>query len=154
MDREDEKVHPSRTLEWWSVIGFFTTQENRKQWSIKATLSEGFVNKKQIDSLCNITLFDQETNRHYISYIRVPGAPLRARQDTFDVGLNDSFIKGSYPAYEAHFRDLVRILKLILQYKLNPFHTGSHKKQQMDGFRWGLGSYGTDSSQKQGSLGQ
>jgi hypothetical protein len=102
---QDEKGHPSRTLEWWSVIGFFTTQENRKQWSIKATLSEGVVNKKQIDSLCNITLFDQEANRHYVSYMRIPGAPLRARQDTFDVGLNDSFIKGSYPAYEAHFRD-------------------------------------------------
>jgi len=52
---EDEKGHLSRTLEWWAVIGFFTTQENQKQWSIKATLSEGVVGKKKIDSLCNIT---------------------------------------------------------------------------------------------------
>jgi len=102
---EDEKGHSSRTLEWWAVIGFFTTQENQKQWSIKATLSEGVVDKKQIDSLCNITLFDQEAKRHYVSYMRIPGAPLRARQDAFDVGLNDSFMKGSYPDYEVHFRD-------------------------------------------------
>jgi len=102
---KDERGHASQTLEWWSIIGFFTTQENQKQWSIKATLSEGFVNKKQIDSLCNITLFDPEANRHYVSYMRIPGVPLRSRQDAFDVGLNDSFMKGSYPAFEVHFRD-------------------------------------------------
>ena len=102
---EVEKGHHSSTLEWWALIGFFTTQENNKQWSIKATLSEGGPNKKQIDSLCNITLFDQEKNRHYVSYMRVHGSPLRAQQDTFNVGLKDSFIKGLYPIYEAHFYD-------------------------------------------------
>jgi len=102
---DDEKGHRSSTLEWWAVIGFFTTQENQKQWSIKATLSEGGANKKQIDSLCTITLFDQEEKRHYASYMRIQGTPLRTQPDTFNVGLNDSFIKGSYPSYEAHLRD-------------------------------------------------
>jgi hypothetical protein len=102
---ETERGHLSSTLEWWAVIGFFTTQENQKQWSIKATLSKGGINKKQIDSLCNITLFDQEEKRHYVSYTRIQGYPLRARQDVFNVGLSDSFIKGSYPVYEAHFLD-------------------------------------------------
>jgi hypothetical protein len=37
--------------------------------------------------------------------MRIPGVPLRARQDAFDVGFNDSFMKGSYPDYEVHFRD-------------------------------------------------
>jgi len=102
---EDEKGHVSSTLEWWALIAFFTTQENQKHWSIKATLSEGGPTKKLTDSLVNITLFDEETNRHYVIYKRINGAPLRTRQDAFDVGLNDSFMKGSYPAYNAHFRD-------------------------------------------------
>ena len=74
--------------------------ENRKQWSIKATPSEGLINKKQIDSLC-ITLFDQETNVITFLHTRT-WCSITSTTDIFDVGLNDSFIKGSYPAYKSH----------------------------------------------------
>ena len=102
---EDEKGHPSSTLEWWAVIGFFTTQENQNHWSIKATLSEGGPTKKQSDSLYNITLFDQAANHHYIIYKRKTGVPLQSRQDAFDIAFNDSFMNGAYPEYHAHIRD-------------------------------------------------
>jgi hypothetical protein len=102
---EDEREHPSSTLEWWSVLGFFTSMEDQKHWSIKATFSEGVIDRTHFGSLCNIALFNEETNQHYIYIIRHQESQLQSHQDVFDVRHGDSFMKGSYPSYEVHLRD-------------------------------------------------
>lgn len=102
---EDERNHPSRRIEWWSFIGFFRTQDNQKQWSVKATLSDGFVDKKNIDSLINIVLFDHDEKHHYTFLKRHTGIALECKKDIFEIHYDDSWIKGKYPRYELHIRD-------------------------------------------------
>lgn len=53
---EDERVHADRTLEWWSVIGFFTSQEDQKQWSMKLVLSEGYTTPKHNGSFLQLCI--------------------------------------------------------------------------------------------------
>jgi hypothetical protein len=102
---EDERGHTDRTLEWWSVIGFFTSLEDQKQWSIKVVLSEGYTTPKHDGSLCSIALLDRQTNHHYIYLIRHPDTHMQFRRDIFEVHHDDSFLKGTYPSYTGHFRD-------------------------------------------------
>jgi hypothetical protein len=102
---EDERVHADRTLEWWSVIGFFTSQEDQKQWSMKLVLSEGYTTPKHNGSLYSFALLDRQTNRHYIYLVRHPDSQIQFRHDMFDVHHNESFLTGSYPSYKGHFRD-------------------------------------------------
>lgn len=102
---EDERGHTSQTLEWWSIIGFFTSQEDQKHWSLKTSLSEGVLDQTHVGSLCYINLFDEEANRHYVYIVRYPDSRLQSRQDVFDVRHEDSSMKGSYPSYDVHLRD-------------------------------------------------
>jgi len=102
---EDERGHTDRTLEWWSVIGFFTSKEDQKQWSMKVVLSEGYTTPKHNGSLCSIALLDKQTNRHYIYLLRHPDSQIQFRHDIFHVNHNESFLTGSYPSYTGHFRD-------------------------------------------------
>jgi hypothetical protein len=102
---EDERKHPSSILEWWSVIVFFTSKEDQKHWNLKATLSEGVIDPTHFGSLCNIALFDEEKNHHYIYTIRHLKSQLQSRQDVFDVRHGDSSMKGSYPSYNVHVQD-------------------------------------------------
>jgi hypothetical protein len=102
---EDERGHTDRTLEWWSVIGFFTSKEDKKQWSLKVVLSEGYIEPKHNGSLLSIALLDRETNHHYTYLVRHADSQIQFRRDTFDVHHNESFLTGSYPEYKGHFRD-------------------------------------------------
>jgi hypothetical protein len=101
----DERGDTSRFLEWWATEAFFTTQEDKKRWSLKVAFSEGFVESKRRGVVCNMTLFDQDTNKQYIYYLRTPGAHLQSNSETFDVHYDDSYMKGSYPTYQMHFHD-------------------------------------------------
>ncbi|KYK20804.1 hypothetical protein AYK25_08575 [Thermoplasmatales archaeon SM1-50] len=102
---QDERGDVSRILEWWAIEAFFTSMEDKKRWSLKVAFSEGFVDEKHRGVVCNITLFDQDTNTQYTSYIRTPGARLQSSSKTFDVHHGDSYMKGSYPNYQMHFHD-------------------------------------------------
>lgn len=104
---DDERGHGSSVLEWWAEEAFFTSKEDQKRWSLKVALSEGFGDPKhrKIVSLCNITLFDQSENKHYVYYARSPGVRLQPSHDTFHVRLDETFMKGSYPTYQIHVRD-------------------------------------------------
>ena len=102
---QDERGDSSRLLEWWATEAFFTSQEDKKRWSLKVAFSEGYVDQKQRGVVCNMTLFDQDTNKHYIYYLRTPGAQLQSSNQTFDVRHRDSYMKGSYPNYQMRFHD-------------------------------------------------
>jgi hypothetical protein len=101
----DERGDTSRILEWWATEAFFTSQEDKKRWSLKVAFSEGVVDLKHRGVVCNMTLFDQDTNKQYIYYLRTPGAQLQSNSETFDVHHDDSYMKGLYPTYQMHFHD-------------------------------------------------
>jgi len=102
---KDEIKHSSSNLEWWSMIGFFTSKEDKKHWNVKATLSEGFVDSKHFDSLSNVALFNEETNHYYDYLLRKRDYKLQSNQDKFDVRQDETYMKGTYPSYEAHIKD-------------------------------------------------
>jgi hypothetical protein len=101
----DEQGHASKILEWWATEAFFTSKENQKRWSLKVALSEGFVDNKQRGVVCNFTLFDQDTNTHYVYYVRTPGGRLQTNNETFDIRYNKTYMRGAYPTYQMHFHD-------------------------------------------------
>ena len=102
---EDERKHPSSTLEWWSVLGFFTSKEDPKHWSLKATLSEGITDPQHFGSLTNIALLDEDAHHQYVFIDRKLNSEMKTRQDVFEVNLDDSSMKGKYPLYEVRIRD-------------------------------------------------
>jgi len=118
---EDERSHPSSALEWWAVIGFFTSKEDQKHWSIKAVLSEGGVDPAHVDALSNIALFDEDTNQHYIYINKKLGSHLEIQPNTFEVHLDESSMKGTYPTYDVHLRDPKNDITLDLK-----IHAESH----------------------------
>ncbi len=102
---QDERGDTSRLLEWWATEAFFTSQEDKKRWNLKVAFSEGLVAPKQRGVVCNMTLFDQETNKQYVYYVRIPGVHLHSNKEALDVHHEDSYMKGSYPRYQMHFHD-------------------------------------------------
>lgn len=101
----DERGDKSRILEWWAIEAFFISQEDNKRWSLKVAFSEGFVDEEHRGVVCNMTLFDQDSNKQYVYYLRTPGVHLQSTRETFDVHYKDSYMKGSYPTYQMHFHD-------------------------------------------------
>jgi len=113
---EDEREHFPSALEWWAVEAFFKSIENNKRWSLKAGFNEWFKKSEEIGSIFNMTLFDQDKDKHYIYYLRSDLARLKTNKDRFDVWFNDCFIKGSYPSYEMTFIDKKNNIKLEINY--------------------------------------
>jgi hypothetical protein len=103
--QHDERGDHTRFLEWWATEAFFTTQEDKKRWCLKVAFSEGFVESKRRGVVCNMTLFDQDKNKHYVYYLRVPDIHLQTHSETFDIRFEDSFMRGSYPTYEVRVHD-------------------------------------------------
>jgi hypothetical protein len=101
----DERGDASRFLEWWATEAFFISQEDKKRWSLKVAFSEGFVESKRRGVVCNMTLFDQDTNKQYVYYLRTPDVHLQTNSEIFDVHYDDSYMRGSYPTYQMHFHD-------------------------------------------------
>lgn len=102
---QDERGDASRILEWWATEAFFISQEDKKRWSLKVAFSEGFIDEKHRGIVCNMTLFDQDSNKQYVYYLRTAGVRLQSSSETFDVHHDDSYMKGSYPTYQMHFHD-------------------------------------------------
>lgn len=128
---DDERTHPTSTLEWWAVIGFFTTIEDQKHWDIKATLSQGGPDLTHFDALSNIAFFDEDTNTRYVHIDRELHATLQSRPDTFEVHHKDSFMRGTYPSYEIRIHDPEHdiTLEMTLQAESLPYwvaHESTH----------------------------
>jgi hypothetical protein len=104
---DDEKGHSGSVLEWWAKEAFFTSLEDKKKWSLKVAMSEGFGDPKHQNrvSLFNMTLFDQDLNKQYVYFVRSPDVQLQESHEVFHVRHKKSFMKGSYPTYEMHFHD-------------------------------------------------
>ena len=114
---QDERKHPSSTLEWWSLIGFFTSKEDQKHWSLKTVFTEGGVDREHFDSLSNTALYNEETHQHYIYLNRKLISELQSRSDAFDVRQDDSSMKGAYPSYTVHLHDPEHDIEIDIAFK-------------------------------------
>ena len=113
---EDEKEHFPSVLEWWAVEAFFKSIENNKRWSLKAGFNEWFRKSEEMGSIFNMTLFDQDEDKHFTYYLRSDSTKLKTSKDRFDVRYDECFMKGSYPNYEMSFNDKKNNIKLEIKY--------------------------------------
>ena len=136
-----EKEHFPCTKEWWCAEGFFTTAENNKKWSFKASLYQGILKSKFIVSAYTITIFDLNNKKIYNYHSENDSCKLESEKDRFYIKYDKSYIKGSFPNYQMHFNDLKNNINLNL--KLNSKTTPYWIAQQVtDGWLpWGLGYY-------------
>jgi hypothetical protein len=101
---EDEREHyPPCLMEWWAAEAFFTSIEDKKKWSLKVAFTEWYENPQKIGSISNITLFNQDDDKHYVYCKRDDSKRLKSEIDTFYVQFEDSFMKGSFPVYNMRF---------------------------------------------------
>jgi len=139
---EDERKHFPSIIEWWCTEGFFKTIENNKRWSFKTTFTEWFETKpKNIGSLYNLSLFNQDLGTHFLEYTRNESTQLESKKDCFDVRFKDCFLRGLYPDYEMKIKNREKDIELHLKYHAisSPYWVA----QQITGGRlpMGLGSY-------------
>ena len=87
---DDEKEHYPSVMEWWCAEAFFKTMEDDKKWSLKVAFTEWFENSETIGSIANMTVFDEEKNKHFIYYSRNDSVKLNVKKGTFDVRYTDS----------------------------------------------------------------
>jgi hypothetical protein len=114
---EDEQEHFPCTLEWWAVESFFKSIEDKKKWSLKAVFTHWLERKKDIGSIFNLTLFDEQSGKHLVYYLRNDNKKLDTIKDSYEVRYEDCFIKGSYPNYKMFFNDKKNNIKLNINYK-------------------------------------
>lgn len=115
---EDEREHPLSVIEWWYIEAFFKSIEDNKRWSIKSGFNEWLYPKsKEIGCIFNMTLFEQDKNKHLIYYSRNDSTKLKSDKDNYYVRYEDSFMKGSYPCYEFYFNDKKNNIKLDMRYQ-------------------------------------
>ena len=113
---EDEREHFPRVIEWWGAEAFFKSAEDNKKWSLKTSLSEWFSKPDNYGSNLILTLFDLADNKHFDYYSRSDTDKLKSAKDSLNVAYDDSFIKGSYPNYEVHFKDPKNNIELDVKY--------------------------------------
>ena len=118
---DDEKEHFPCIMEWWAAEAFFKSVENNKRWSLKVAFTEWFENPKKIGSISNMTLFDQDKNKHFICYSRDDSARLKSAKDGFDVSYGDSSMNGAFPHYEMHFRDPKNDIEVDFKYRAESY---------------------------------
>jgi len=118
---EDEKEHPSSSLEWWCIEAFFTTIENNKKWSFKADLTEWAPKSNKIGSLYKFALLDQNNKENYVCDIRDDTARLKSSKNSFDVKFNESYFKGAFPNYEMHLKDQKDNIEIFLKYNAKSY---------------------------------
>ncbi len=113
---EDEREHFPCTLEWWAVESFFKSIEDKKKWSLKTVFNEWFERQKDVGSIFNLTLFDEQSGKHLSYFSRTDNKKLDTSKDRFEVRYEESFIKGAYPNYEMFFIDKKNDIKLNIKY--------------------------------------
>ena len=64
--KDDEREHFPCLMEWWAAEAFFQSHDDDKKWSLKVAFTEWFENPKKIGSITNMTIFDQDENKHFI----------------------------------------------------------------------------------------
>lgn len=138
---DDEKEHFPCAMEWWAAEAFFKSVENNKRWSLKVAFTEWFENPKKIGSISNMTLFDQDNNKHFICYLRDYSVRLKSAKDRFDVSYGDSFMKGAFPHYEMHFRDPKNDIIVDLKYQAESYPHWIAQDITNGWLPMGLGSY-------------
>ena len=114
---EDEREHYPSIMEWWCIETFFKSVENNKRWNLKASFAQWIEKTKISGSIYNMTLFDQDNDKHTKYLSKNETTKLKSSKDRFDVSYNDSFMKGSYPNYEFHFSDKQNNIKINIKYR-------------------------------------
>lgn len=113
---EDEKEHFPNVREWWCGEAFFTTIEDKKRWSLKTGLTYWVSKSKYITPAFDITLFDQDNNKHYSNCSYKDKIRFKSTNDGLNVRYGDSYIKGLYPNYEMRLKDLKNNIDLDLKF--------------------------------------
>lgn len=112
---EDEKEHALSKVEWWCIEAFFRTIEDNKRWSLKASIRR-WRDKPITGFILSMALLDQDNNKQYIYDARHKSEKLLPAKDSFDVGYEDSFMKGTFPIYKMYFNNKKDDIKLDLEY--------------------------------------
>jgi hypothetical protein len=113
---EDEREHPLSFIEWWCLITFMRSIEDNKRWSLKLSLSEWNKDNKELGSIINFNIFDQEKEKHFIYYLRDDLNRLKTTKDGFYICYDDSYMKGSYPHYQLYINDKKNNIKIDIAY--------------------------------------
>jgi hypothetical protein len=114
--REDEWEHPHSVMEWWCLISFLKSIEDKKRWSSKISFCEWCKDKKEIGSIINFDLFDQDEEKHFIYYLRNDSTKLKTVKDSFYISYDDSYMKGKYPNYELYINDKKNNIKVNITF--------------------------------------
>jgi len=61
---EYEKIHPESVIEWWCHEIFYKTQDDKKNWQLKATMTE-FGKKNWCGTNSQTTYYDLNEKNHY-----------------------------------------------------------------------------------------
>ena len=138
---EFEKEYFPCSKEWWCVEGFFTTIEDNKKWSFRASFSQATGRDGSIGSVYMITLFDLERNKTYNYYSDDDFSKLKSSKDRFNIKFSKSFMEGSYPNYKMKLFDTSHEIDMKLEYqaKSQPYWVA---QEITNGWLpWGLGYY-------------
>ena len=113
---DDEREHFPSVLEWWAIESFFKSIEDGKRWSLKSVFNEWINGSKEMGSIFNMTLFDENEDKHFTYCLRNNKNKLETANNKFDVRYGDCFIRGSYPNYEMYFKDKENKIELDIKY--------------------------------------
>ena len=117
---DDEREHFPCAVEWWCPEAFFKTVEDNKKWSFNASMAVGCSKRGEVGAGLKTTLFDQNNNKNFESTnLNYHGkisstshnepAKLKSvygENDGFYVSHNESYMKGLFPDYKMHLKDL------------------------------------------------
>ena len=118
---EDEKEHPSSTLEWWCVEAFFKSSENNEKWVLKGDFTQWNVKPNSKGSIYKFMLLNQDTNDIFVSDNRNDSTRLKSFVKNLNIKFDESFLKGEFPDYEMFFRNKKDDIELFLKYNAKSY---------------------------------
>ena len=118
---EDEKEHPSSSLEWWCLEAFFKSTENNEKWVLKGDFTQWNVKPKIKGSIYKFMLLNQDTKDIYVSDNRNDTTRLKSSVKTLNIKFDESYLKGEFPDYEVFFKNKKNDIELFLRFKAKSY---------------------------------
>lgn len=113
---KDEEEHFQSIMEWWSIIVFLRTKDEKKQFSFKGTLTE-WCKKSKVGSIINTTFFNLNNSNYFTFSSKNDTKKLEYSKDTSEIKYDTSFIRGKFPNYDVVFKDKKNDIKVNLKLK-------------------------------------
>ena len=118
---DDEGEHPKSSMEWWCAEAFFSSNFDKKKWSVKADFMQWCAKTGVHGSMYNLRLFDFQTGKHYIYDERDETQKLHITNNPFSAMFQDSFFQGAFPTYTIHCVDQKNDIALDLSYNSSSY---------------------------------